>query len=103
MEQENITEQVQQLQLSGNTKTSKLTEIDWYEVPDMPNIYPQKGYNQTLNNFISKKYYNNTELRKQMKSFFKPIQDNWKDNAWLKAQYDVLQEASLDRKFSMTL
>lgn len=86
-------EQVQQLLLSGNTKTDKLLEVDWFEVPDVPRIYPHKGYNHILQKYIEKDYYNNQEIRREMKSYFKPIQEAWKQNDWLKAQYNVLQEA----------
>jgi len=86
-------EQVQQLMLSGNTPTDKLLEVDWFEVPDVPRIYPHKGYNQVLQKYIDKDYYNNPELRREMKAHFKPIQDAWKENDWLRAQYNVLQEA----------
>lgn len=86
-------EQVQQGQMEGSTKSSKLLEVDWYEVPDMEGIYPQKGYNHILNAYIEKGYFHNHQLRQELKAIFKPIQENWKENPWLKAQYDVLGEA----------
>lgn len=86
-------EQIQQSQMRGNTKSAKLLEIDWYEVPDMPGIYPQKGYNHILDTYIQKNYFHNHQLRQELKSIFKPIQNNWKENAWLKTQYEVLGEA----------
>jgi hypothetical protein len=83
-------EQIQKLKLSGNTKTEKLVEIDWYEVPDIKGIYPQKGYNSILQEYIELDYFNNNNLRKQMKNYFKPIENNWKENDWLKAQHNTL-------------
>jgi hypothetical protein len=83
-------EQVNNLKLSGNTKDEKLVEIDWFEVPDFEHIYPKKGYNDVLNKYIKMDYFNNYEVRKEMRSFFHPIETKWKENAWLKEQYNTL-------------
>lgn len=83
-------EQVNQLQVSGNTKTEKLIEIDFWEVPDMIGIKPYKGYNEKLEEAISRNYFNNKKVRREMKEYFDPIIENWRDNEWLKMQYDDL-------------
>lgn len=85
-------EQVQQLKSSGNTKTDKLVEIDWYEVPDIEGVSPAKGYNDVLLKYIKKDYFHNSVARKEMREYFKPIQEKWKENEWLKAQYNTLQD-----------
>lgn len=86
-------EQVEQLKLTGNTNTEKLVEIDWYEVPDIEGIYPQKGYNSIIEQFIQKDYFNNSEVKKELKNYFKPIELKWKENEWLKSQHDTLTDA----------
>lgn len=83
-------EQVNQLRISGNSRDEKLIEIDWYEVPDFKHIYPHKGYNEILDKYIKKDYFNNYELKKEMRSYFHPIETKWKENNWLKEQYNTL-------------
>lgn len=86
-------EQVQQLQIAGDeTETEKLITIDWFEIPDLPGIYPQKGYNEELQSFIDKDYYRNKRVRKEMNAFFKPIADNPMGNPFLKKAHDDLGE-----------
>lgn len=84
-------EQVRQLQIAGDeTDTDKLITIDWFEIPDLPNIHPQKGFNEDLERFIKKDYYRNEEVRKEMRAFFKPISDNPHANPFLKKQLEDL-------------
>lgn len=84
-------EQVHQLQiLGGETETEKLITIDWYEIPDIKGIKPYKGFNDALDNFIKKEYYRRESVRKDMKKFFKPIEEDPKKNPFLKKQYDDL-------------
>ena len=84
-------EQVQQLQIAGGeTPTDKLITIDWFEIPDIPNILPQKGYNDVLQKFIDKDYYRNKKIRKELVNFFKPIANDPMSNPFLKKQYDSL-------------
>jgi len=83
-------EQVSQLQVDGNDKDNKLVEIDWFEIPDMPKIYPKKGYNDVLNKFIKQDYFNNKNIRLKMKSFFNDITEKFTENEWLKKQYKDL-------------
>jgi hypothetical protein len=86
-------EQVNQLQISGNTKNEKLIEIDWYEVPDIAGIDPYKGYNEVLRKYIEKNYYHSPKVKNEMKKFFEPIAEKkWKNNSWLKKQHDDLHE-----------
>jgi hypothetical protein len=80
-------EQVEQLQIDGNSDTEMLVEIGWFEVPDIEGVYPQKGYNAKLDEFIKRDYFNHPEVRKEMNDYFAPISDNWKANEWLKKQY----------------
>lgn len=84
-------EQVQQLQIAGEeTPTDKLVTIDWFEIPDIKGIFPQKGYNDVLQKYIEKDYYRNKNSRKEMRKFFKTISDNPMANAFLKKQHDDL-------------
>lgn len=85
-------EQVQQLQINGNSDERKLIEIDWYEVPDLPKIKPHKGYNSVLDRYIKKDYYNKPEVRQEIKKLFEPVGLNWKANEWLKEQHADLQD-----------
>lgn len=86
-------EQVNQLRLSGNNRDEKLVEIDWFEVPDFEHIFPKKGYNDVLYKYIKKDYFNDFEIKKEIRTFFKPIEINWKENSWLKTQHDTLGDA----------
>lgn len=84
-------EQVEQLRLEGGeTETEKLIEIDWFEVPDIKGIKPYKNYNKVLLGYIKRDYYHNPKVRKEMKDFFSPVFENWKQNEWLKKQHDDL-------------
>ena len=86
-------EQVQQLEIvGGQTETDKLIVVDWFEVPDLPGIYPQKGYNTILNSYIKLGYYRNKKIRKKAQQFFKPIAKNYKNNPFLKKQHNDLNE-----------
>lgn len=83
-------EQVQQLKMKGNSNEEKLIQIDWWEIPDVPNIYPQKGFNEKIQEFVDKDYFNNLEIRKQAEKYFEPIAKNWRENDWLRKQYNDL-------------
>ena len=83
-------EQVNQLQVNGNTATSKLIEIDWWEVPDREDILPHRGYNPELDKAIERNYYNNWKVREEYRDFFGPVSDNWRDNDWLCKQHEEL-------------
>lgn len=85
-------EQVNQMIINGNNNDEKLIEIDWYEVPDIPGIEPYKEFNEKLDNFIKKDYFNNPLIKNQMKKFFDPISKNWRENEWLKKQHDDLAD-----------
>jgi hypothetical protein len=85
-------EVVNDLRERGNTKEEKLIEIDWFEVPDIEGITPYKGYNDVLEEYIKKDYFNIPEVKKELKEHFKPITENWQQNKWLKKQMDDLKE-----------
>lgn len=86
-------EQIVQLQISGNTPTEKLIEVNWYEVPDIDGVRPYRGYNHILNDFIKQDYYNNPVSKRKMVEYFKPIEENWKDNEWLNSLHKKLGDA----------
>ena len=99
-------EQVEQLQMEGNSDTEMLVEIDWFEVPDVEGVKPYKGYNDKLNEYIKRDYFNHPEVRKEMKEFFAPISDNWKGNDWLRAQHkssgDLLYKQEILHSFMIS-
>jgi hypothetical protein len=83
-------EQVNQLQIVGNTQTEKLVTIDWWEIPDLEEIPPFKGFNDKLETAIQRNYFHNLSVRKETCEFFDSITEQWRDNEWLKKQYDDL-------------
>lgn len=83
-------EQVNALQISGNSNRKKLIEIDWFEVPDIPGIEPYRGYNDELQKFIDKDYFNNPIVKEQMRRQFEPITENWQQNDWLSWSHEDL-------------
>lgn len=85
-------EVVNDLKTRGNNAEEKLIEIDWFEVPDINGIYPYKGYNDILNKYIERDYFNNPELKLEMKKHFEEIENNWQENDWLKKQMTDLGE-----------
>lgn len=98
--------QVKQLEESGgisSDETSKLFSIDWWTVPDDPVIFPHKGYNDKLKEYESKDYFNNRDVYLEARKFFSPIETNWKQNDWLRYQYqtlgDVLYRQEILRDF----
>jgi len=86
-------EQVEAAKLELENDT-KYLEIDWWEVPDDKRIKgPKKGYNNILEKAIQEDYYYNKNVKEKYKKFFDPIaKEYWKDNSWLKASMDDLQE-----------
>ena len=96
-------EQVNQLLIKGNSKEEKLVEIDWYEVPDMADVKPQKGFNAILNEYVKRDYFGKPEIKAQMKEYFEPIIKEWKGNPWLKKQRedlgDVLFKQEIEHSF----
>ena len=80
--------QVRQLREAGGTDgLAKLYDVDWWEVLDYPGITPYKGYNEKVEGYIKRDYFNVPEVKKEAKLFFDPIaKDHWKDNAWLSYQ-----------------
>ena len=83
--------QVSQLMDCGGVDgLSKLYDIAWWEVLDYPGITPYKGYNEKVQEYIKRDYFNNPSVKKEANDFFMPIAKNhWKDNAWLKYQMDT--------------
>lgn len=83
-------EQVNQLQIKGNSTTERIVDIDWWEVPDIKGIKPYRGYNEKLQEFIEKDYYNNPVVKEAAKRYFRPIEENWRENDFLSKQYEDL-------------
>lgn len=83
-------EQVNSLQINGNSNSEKLIEIDWYEIPDIPGIEPYKGYNEELDKYVALDYFNRPEVKQKMREYFTPIAENWRDNDWLAKQHEDL-------------
>ena len=86
-------EQVQNLQIQAK-QNEKLIVIDYWEVPDEDFLGGEKkNFNDLLNRYIKLDYYNNPYIKKKANDFFLPIAEKeWKENAWLKKQYDDLGE-----------
>lgn len=76
----------------GETRdgTAKLFNIDWWAVPDDPTIFPHKGYNTELANFERRDYFNDRSVYFEARKFFTPIEQKWKENNWLRHQYQTL-------------
>lgn len=98
--------QVKQLEEVGGVSSdgsSKLYSIDWWTVPDDPTIFPHKGYNDKLTDFERRDYFNNREVYLEARRYFSPIETNWKQNDWLRFQYqtlgDVLYRQEILRDF----
>lgn len=83
--------QVRQLEEKGGIDgLSKLYDVAWWEVLDYPGITPYKGYNDKVQKYIDRDYFNNPDVKKEAQNFFMPIAKNhWKENAWLKFQMDT--------------
>jgi len=80
--------QVRDLQeKGGQDKLSKLYDVAWWEVLDYPGITPYKGYNEKVQSYIDRDYFNHPEVKKEANNFFMPIaRDKWQDNDWLSYQ-----------------
>ncbi len=83
-------EQVNNLQLYGNSEDEYLVEIDWWEVPDIEGVKPYKGFNKILNDYIKRDYFNKPDVKAEAKKYFQKIEENWRDNEWLKKQHGDL-------------
>jgi hypothetical protein len=83
--------QVRQLQEAGGISgLAKLYDVAWWEVLDYPGITPYKGYNDKVQGYIDRDYFNNPEVKKEACRFFDPIaKEHWKDNAWLSYQMET--------------
>ena len=91
-------EQVNELKYNADDY-SLLISIDWWEVPDDDRIPgPKKGYNYILKEFIKRDYFNNPEVKKEAQEFFKKIENNWKENEWLKAQHSELGDVKFKQE-----
>ena len=80
--------QVRDLQeAGGQTKLARLYDVAWWEVLDYPGITPYKGYNEKVQTYIDRDYFNHPEVKKEANNFFMPIAKNhWKENDWLSYQ-----------------
>jgi len=90
-------EQVQEMKI-GMSEDEKLIEIDWFEVPDIEGIKPEKGFNKVLDSFVKRDYYNNPIARREMRNFFEPIFKDWRNNEWLKHQHRTLGSAKFEQE-----
>lgn len=80
----------QLLENDGRDGLSVLYDVKWWEVPDYPGITPYKGYNEKVESYVKRDYFNHPEVKKEADDFFMPIaKHQWKDNAWLKYQMDT--------------
>jgi intein/homing endonuclease len=88
-------EQVMHSKMNEN-KDTLLVSVDWWEIPDDFRIPgPKKGYNDKLQEYILKDYYDNPEVKREAKKFFDPIAEKkYKENPWLNKQFTDLQETT---------
>lgn len=79
----------------SNEKGTKYLEVDWWEIPDDNRIGgPKKGYNDILEEAISKGYYYKPKVKQHYKTFFEPIsRETFHENEWLSASYKDLGAA----------
>ncbi len=83
-------DQVRQLKDCGGIDGSaRLYDVSWWEIPDMtePPIPPFKGFNDKLEEYIARDYFNHPEVKREAEEFFEPIARDWKNNDWLKFQH----------------
>jgi hypothetical protein len=80
--------QVRQLQEAGGVDgLARLYDVAWWEILDYPGITPYKGYNEKVQGYIDRDYFNHPEVKKEAYAFFDPIaKDHWKENEWLSYQ-----------------
>jgi len=88
-------EQVVNAQISKD-KHTKLITIDWWEIPDDPEIAgPKKGYNEILEKAIKENYYHNEPIKSKYNNFFMPLaKEKYYENPWLRRQYEDSNEQS---------
>ena len=67
---------------------NRLYDISWWEVPDTPGSPPYKGFNDKLQEYIDRDYFNHPEVKEEAEKFFEPIAKDWQHNDWLRAQHD---------------
>lgn len=87
--------QVQELRNCGgkDEKTeSVLYDVQWWMCPDIDGVKPYKGFNEKLEGYEKRDYWNSPEVKKEAEEFFKPIAENPKENAWLAFQYTTSGE-----------
>ena len=82
--------QVRDLQeAGGHDKLSVLYDVRWWEITDIEGLTPYKGYNEKVQSFIDRDYFNHPEVKKEANDFFMPIaKEHWKENDWLSFQYN---------------
>ena len=73
---------------------SVLYDVQWWMCPDkiQEGGGPYKGYNDKLQNYESRDFWNNPSVKKEAEEFFKPIAEKPKENPWLSFQYSTSGE-----------
>ena len=80
--------QVSQLEEAGGIDgPARLYDVKWWEVLDFPGIEPYKGFNEKVQTYIDRDYFNNPDVKKEANNFFMPYaKNNWQENDWLSFQ-----------------
>ena len=89
--------QVQELKNAGGKNEMEgavLYDVQWWMCPDkiQEGGGPYKGYNDKLQNYESRDFWNNPSVKKEAEEFFKPIAEKPKENPWLSFQYSTSGE-----------
>lgn len=85
--------QVENLRQKGGVDgTAKLYSVDWWEVLDGYNIKPEKGFNEKVQSYIDRDYFNNPSVKLEAEKFFRPIAENPSKNEWLNYQFSTSGE-----------
>lgn len=89
--------QVQELKNAGGKNEMEgavLYDVQWWMCPDkiQEGGGPYKGYNDKLQDYESRDFWNNPNVKKEAEEFFRPIAEKPKENPWLSFQFSTSGE-----------
>lgn len=89
--------QVQNLKNSGGKdelEGAVLYDVQWWMCPDkiQEGGGPYKGYNDKLEDYEKRDFWNNPTVKKEAEEFFRPIAEKPKENPWLAFQFNTSGE-----------
>lgn len=89
--------QVQNLKNCGGKdmmECAVLYDVQWWMCPDkiQEDGGPYKGFNDKLEDYEKRDFWNNPEVKKEAEGFFRPIAEKPKENPWLSFQFSTSGE-----------